>query len=175
MNRLLRKSLIISSVLLAFQAFAQAPVNDSDIVKSVQGQISNNPLTSSTHVTVDSQSGDVVLTGVVDTGQQASALVQMSQSTPGVTDVNTDNLKIKDSKHPITDTMITAKIKGLFLRDKLFSEKDIDSMSIKVETKNGVVHLAGSASSTQAQENAINTAKSVKGVKKVVSHIKVAE
>ncbi len=170
-----KKILLVSTILLTFQAFAQATVSDGDILKSIKSQISNNPVTSSAHVTVDSQAGNVILTGIVTTDHEADALVEMAQSTPGVIDVNTDNLKVKESKQPFADTVVTAKIKGLFLREKLFSDKDIASTTVKVETKNGVVYLTGSANSAQAVENAVQISRSVKGVTKVVSHIKTTD
>jgi len=173
MLSLVKKSLFISTVFFTLQVFAQLAVSDNEIVKSIQSQIANNAETSSTQITLSSQTGTVSLAGTVDTDQQASALVEIAQFTPGVVDVDTDHLSVKKSEQPFTDTVITAKIKGLFLRDKLFTEADIAALSVKVETKNGVVHLSGTASSDTQVQNAIHVARSVKGVQKVVSNIKI--
>lgn len=85
-------------------------------------------------------------------------------------DVNIENLGVKESKQSLADTLITGKIKGLFLREKLFSRNEIASGN-RVETKNGIVHLTGKASSKEVMKNAIELAQSVQGVKKVESHL----
>lgn len=176
MKSLLKKSILVVVAFLTLQAFAQsAAVSDNDIVRSIQTQVANNPETASARVTVTSQQGNVSLVGMIDTDQQASALVETAQSTPGVVDVLTSDLKVKESKQPFTDTVITAKVKGLFVRDKVFSSKDISVLSVKVETKNGVVHLSGTAASSTELQNAVQLARSVKGVTKVVSHVKVSK
>lgn len=168
-----------STILLAFltlNAFAGSVVIDDDeIVKSIQNRIASDPQVSSVHIVLSSLEGDVVLSGTVDTGQQATALVEIAQSTPGVTDVITSDLKIKDSEQPFTDAFITAKVKGLFLRDKLFTTKDISVMSVKVETKNGIVHLSGITNSRAELQNAIKIAQAVKGVKKIKSYVTVSK
>lgn len=175
MRSLLMKSLVLSTALFAAQVFANQPhVSDKDIVANIQQKISADSEVSNTNVNISSNKGEVNLSGTVDTDQQASTLVEIAQSTPGVDDVDTPDLKVKDSSQPMTDAYITAKVKGLFLREKLFSEKDIAAMSVDVETKDGVVHLAGTADSKAEIQNAIHLAKSVKGVKKVESHIKLS-
>jgi len=95
------------------------------------------------------------------------------QSTKGVKDVNSNELKITRSQQPFTDTAITAKIKGLYLREKLFGAADVAVMSINVETKNGVVHLTGEADNSTQIQNAVALAKTVDGVKSVESRVKV--
>lgn len=165
---LILRTILIISLLLSLQSFA-ANITDSDIAASVKKQISANPVTASTHVKLISDAGTIILFGAVSTDQQASTLIEIAQSTPGVVDVDIENLQVKKSKQPLSDTLITAKIKGLFLRDKIFTEKDIASGS--VETKNGVVHLAGNAKSEEAIKNAVELAQSVKGVKNVESHL----
>lgn len=163
-------ALLIVSFLFSLASFA-SDITDDDIAASIKKQIGSNPITASIHsVKLISDSGTIILTGAVKTDQQASALIEIAQSTPGVVDVNVEHLVVKESKQPLVDTLITAKIKGLFLRDKLFSEKEIASGTM-VETKNGVVHLAGKASSEEAIKNAVQLAESVKGVKKVESHL----
>jgi hyperosmotically inducible periplasmic protein len=171
MKQFLKKILFISTLFFSLQSLA-ADITDSAIVKSIEGQIAANPITSSTHVTLSSHAGNIMLSGIVDTDQEAGTLIEIAQSTPGVTEVSTDSLKVKESTQPFADTVITAKIKGLFLRDKLFTEKEIAAS--RVETKNGIVYLSGTANSNQAINNAIRLAKSVKGVKKVESHLMVS-
>lgn len=170
--KLLKKTIFLVSFFLSLQSLA-ADLTDEDIAASIKKQISTNPITASTHIKLISDRGSVSYSGVVKTDQQASTLVEIAQSTPGVLDVNIEELRVKESKQPLADTLITAKIKGIFLREKLFSEKEIASGSM-VETKNGIVHLAGKASSEESMKNAIELAQSVKGVRKVESHLVVS-
>lgn len=71
----------------------------------------------------------------------------------------------------VTDTIITAKVKAEFAKDKLVS-----ATNVKVETNdNGVVQLTGSAKSKAEAEQAIKLAQNVKGVTAVKSDIVIAE
>jgi hyperosmotically inducible protein len=68
----------------------------------------------------------------------------------------------------VSDTVITAKVKELFLEDK-----DISSLILHVTTKKGVVHLKGKVNTAYEKKIAINLAKTVKGVKDVKCDLKV--
>jgi len=160
------------------QAFANSPITaiaDTAITGMVKAKIVADPTLSNSQVDVTTNKGVVSLSGTVKTDSEADALVQIAQSISSVKDVNTSKLSVQESKHPMADTIITAKIKGLFIREKLFGDKDIAAMSIHVETNNGIVALTGTADSNQQASNAVKIAKSVKGVKNVESRIKVME
>lgn len=73
------------------------------------------------------------------------------------------------------DALITAKVKGMFMQQELFGDKDISAMGIKVETVDGVVTLSGSADNKDQATNAEKIAKSVMGVKEVKSDVKIVE
>jgi len=91
-----------------------------------------------------------------------------------VADVSSDADKIvKQSERSVEDTAITAKVKGIYMREKLFSEKDISMTGVSVETTNGVVYLTGSVKTQAEVNNAIKLAKSIQGVKKVESKLNV--
>ena len=68
----------------------------------------------------------------------------------------------------MSDSMITAKVKEVFLRDD-----KVSVLSISVETDNGVVTLTGDVESKSEAHAAVRAAKKVKGVKKVVSKLVV--
>lgn len=68
----------------------------------------------------------------------------------------------------VSDTVITAKVKELFLEDK-----DISSLIMHVTTKNGVVNLTGKVNTPYEKKIAANLAKTVKGVKEVRCNLKV--
>jgi hyperosmotically inducible protein len=68
------------------------------------------------------------------------------------------------SEHPLSDSAITAKVKTA-----LIAKKDLKSMHIHVETRNGVVTLTGSVPSKDQADAAVEAAKGVDGVKDVTN------
>lgn len=149
-------------------------VADGVITTQVKAQIVADPSLSNFAVNVTTHKGVVKLQGTVNTNDDAAALVQMAQSVQGVKDVNTSELKTKESKQLAKDMLITAKIKGLFLREKLFGDQDVSSLGVKVETNNGIVSLTGTVENQTQADNAKQIAQSVAGVQKVISRIEVS-
>lgn len=147
-------------------------VPDKVILAKVKSKIATDTALSSYKMNVSSTDGIVTLDGTVKSDTDASALVQIAQSIEGVKDVNTKELKIENSTQPFTDIMITAKIKGTYLREKL-AGKNVPA-ALSVETNNGVVYLSGSVDTKEQEVNAENLAKAVNGVKSVNSRIKVS-
>ena len=80
---------------------------------------------------------------------------------------------VNASSQVMSDTAITAKIKGLFVSEKVFGDKDISISGVKVITKNGIVHLTGTVATETQADNAIKIAKSVNGVIKVIFKLNV--
>lgn len=144
---------------------------DTTITHRVQNKIAMDPSLSVFKIKVETKKNTVYLSGTVNSDTDASAIVQLAQSIAGVKDVDTQLLKIKNSAQPFTDTSITAKVKGTFIREKIFG-KDVPP-DLKVETNNGIVYLSGTAKSQHEINTAIDLAKSVTGVKKVESRLKL--
>lgn len=67
------------------------------------------------------------------------------------------------------DSYLTSAIKT-----KLVGDVALKSFDIHVVTKNGVVTLTGTLPNTELGDEAIRTAKSVSGVKDVISDIKIS-
>lgn len=68
----------------------------------------------------------------------------------------------------IADATVTTKVKGVLLK-----EEALKSLAIHVKTDRGVVMLSGFVDSKQEADRAVEVAKTVEGVKKVESAIKV--
>ncbi len=68
----------------------------------------------------------------------------------------------------VSDTVITAKVKELFLADK-----DIASLIIQVTTKDQIVFLTGKVNTPYEKKIAVNLAKTVSGVQQVKCKLKV--
>ncbi len=66
----------------------------------------------------------------------------------------------------IDDTVVTAKVKALMIRDTA-----LKSFQISVETYKGVVQLSGFVDSTETKEKADFIARTVKGVQSVTNNL----
>jgi len=170
--RKLKVLILTSTILFSPYVFADT-ASDSEITQSIEAKIAADPSSSAAHIKVDTQNGVVTILGVVESKTQASKIVELAESTDGVKNVATDQLAVKGSKQPLTDTFITSKVKGVFIREKLFTDSEVAAMSITVETKNGVVYLSGTADNQDQIKKAVSLAKSVDGVKNVKSTVKI--
>lgn len=146
---------------------SQQAYSDQVGINEIKHRIERNALVSGLNIQVTSQDGKVSLTGEVNTDEEASTLIEIAESVPGTRDVLIDHLRVKKSSQPLADLAITAKVKGSFVREKLFGTAPISVMGIHVETKNGVVYLTGVADNQTQAENAMTLAKKVEGVKSV--------
>lgn len=149
--------------------------DDATLTQDVQTKFAAEPALTSKTIIVKTNQGIVVLSATLDTSEQASKAIEIAESVPGVKDVDSSALTVKDSKQPFTDTEITAKIKGTFLRERLFGKVDVPVITINVSTKDGVVYLTGTASTKQQIKKAISLAKAIKDVKQVNSEVRVQQ
>jgi hyperosmotically inducible protein len=162
---------IAFSSVISFQAFA---VSDADITNSVKYKIANNANTAQSKIEVSTKKGVVYLKGNVKTEDEATTAIEAANSVTGVTDVDASKLLVKSSSsQPYVDAFITAKVKGAFVREKLFGDKPVEVSGISVETKNGVVNLTGTVDNQDLVNTAVSIAKTVKGVKDVKSTVEV--
>ncbi|MFZ2315890.1 MAG: BON domain-containing protein [Gammaproteobacteria bacterium] len=149
--------------------------DDAIIVKSIKSHLHNSKTLSKLKIDVKSTDGNVLLVGNVDSDSQAGSIVEIAQSIVGVKDVDASGIKVKDSSQPYADMVITAKAKGLLLREKVFGKKDVSAVNLSVETKDGVVYLTGAIEKNVQIENAIKIIQGIKGVSKVEYNIKKVE
>lgn len=152
-------------------------VPDSQLLTVVKDKIEADKSLagSNVNVTIETKDQVVILTGVVNSDSEADTMIKIAESTPGVKDVDTTNLQVKESKQPLQDTYITAKVKGKLIREKLFGDDDVTPMTVHVETNNGVVYLTGTAETREQVENAVKIAQSVKDVTKVRYRIQLTK
>lgn len=147
-------------------------VKDSAITGYIYAQIALEKNISKLKIDVSTDKGKVTLEGTVNADIEASTVIQIASSAPGVIAVDASRLKILKSSQPFTDLAITAEIKGAFIREKIFDHATMP-MDVAVETKNGIVYLSGRASSQAQVDKVIKISQTVSGVKRVVSSVKV--
>lgn len=171
---ILNKSIACMAIIpfLLLGSSALAAENDAEITNKVESRIKNNSTISKFSIKVDTNEGIVTLKGDVNTENEAKIAVEEAASVPDVKDVDTTNLMVK-SDSPYEDSYITAKVKGSFVREKLFGDKSIDVSGVSVETRDGIVYLSGTADTEDQINTAISLAKKIKGVKDVQSTVKV--
>ncbi len=150
----------------------QKYISDSAITAQIKAAFLKSSILSPFDIKVVTKNEIVFLSGIVDTDTQYSEAVSSAESTPGVKDVNADQLTVKGSSAPLQDTYITAKIKGAYTKASL-QGTDVSVINTHVETKDGVVYLSGTLANPQQMTNAIEIAKSVAGVKSVKSALTV--
>jgi osmotically-inducible protein OsmY len=149
----------------------ECKVNDSEILRDLEYKIATDKTLSDADINFQSTNCVVTISGVVKNLDLASKAVEIATSTQGVISVNTDNLVVDDRKQLFKDAYITAKVKGLFIKEKVLGDMPVSVAGVHVETKNGIVYLTGTATSKQAK-NAEELAKSVDEVVRVESKIK---
>lgn len=148
-------------------------VSDATITTKVKSAFLRSAVLKKTKISVATTNHEVNLSGTLATDQEYGEAVTLADSIDGVTNVNADNLKVTASSSPIHDTYITGMVKGSFIREKLFGDKEIAVWPVSVETKDGVVYLTGEVDTTQERDNALSIAQKVPNVKSVNSTITV--
>lgn len=149
-------------------------ISDSLITANVKAKFTIAKLLNPLDISVSTHHGIVDLKGQVDSETEYEKAVELAQSIKGVKDVNTDKLTVKGStKSPTKDALITVKIKGKLMQESIFSDKDIKSLGITVETVDGVVQLSGTVDSPEQKANILKVAQSVSGVKSIESDLKI--
>lgn len=144
-------------------------VADTVITTKIKALYALSPVAKTLHISVVTMNGDVALIGTVATDIEYEAAISLAQSVDGVTNVNADQLMITKSKAPMADTYLTAKAKGLLIKEKLFGTKSIEYWPVTIETKNSVAYLAGVVDTEEQRANIIKLIEGIHGVTSVKS------
>jgi len=114
--------------------------------------------------------GHVMLTGNVPTVEDRARAVQLAWATPKVKEV-INEIEINDrselGRWP-KDTWISARLKN-----KLLWDTHVNSFNYQIEVVNRNIYLAGVAKDATELERVTTHARKIKGVKKVVSHVRL--
>ncbi|MGJ3261580.1 MAG: BON domain-containing protein [Rhodospirillales bacterium] len=120
-------------------------------------------------VGIEVYEGRVLLTGRVPTEDHRARAVKIAW---GVSDVKDVINEVLVSENPLSDiandSWITTQLKS-----KMTFDKDILAINYSIETVGAVIHLIGIAQDKDELQRVINHARSIKYVKRVVSHVRV--
>ena len=167
------------------------PIDDSVITTKVKADLAKDKQVRGRDIEVKTVNGVVELTGTARTKGEASKAASIARKVKGVTSVKNDiqvaaasasapaaerapardrdrPTTAKASDQPVSDSVITTKVKALYATDK-----DVSFRTVEVKTVNGVVHLGGTAKSKEEAAKAASLARDVDGVKSVKNEIKV--
>ena len=165
------------------------PIDDSVITTKVKAELVKDKQVRARDIEVKTVNGVVELTGTARTKGEASKAASIARKVKGVKSVKNDiqvaaasapasaseKAQAKDrpatakgSDQPVADSVITTKVKALYVKDK-----DVSFTTVEVKTVNGVVHLGGTAKSKAEADKAAALARDVEGVKSVKNEIKV--
>jgi len=198
MNKKLFVPILMMIICFSFACKQNAShVSDSDLVSAVKVKLHSDPKLAASDINVKSDNSIVKLDGKVTSADDEKRAVHLASSVPGVTRVESElkidntitNDEIKDrvkeddraakkemeaqtpdSKHPMDDAAITAKVKMTLAEDHLLS-----AFNINVDTKNQVVTLTGTVKNELAARHAVQVAQAVDGVKSVNSVLTVKQ
>jgi len=173
---MLKKTVLCGALAFAFFAPLTSIADsqsDKKITTEIEALYAKSLALKSSKIAVMASDNNVSLKGDLTTDMQYEEAVALAQSVSDVTDVKADELKVKESKAPMADTYITAKVKGMLMKEKLFGSKAVDYWPVNIETKDSVVYLSGKVDTEEQVKNIENIAKSINGVKSVSSNITV--
>jgi hyperosmotically inducible protein len=160
----------------ALPVFADAgsAINDTVITGKIKSGLVGDSVTHATTIGVETNNGSVTLKGTANSETEATRAVQIAESVKDVKNVDATQLQVKNSTQPMADAYITAKVQGVFLKNNLTSgEKNVPISSVKVETQQGIVFLSGTVENSNQASKMAELAKSVDGVSKVESTLKI--
>lgn len=144
---------------------------DTSITAQVKAALVADPIAKARNVDVEVFKGRVQLNGFVDTAEQRAQAATVASRVIGVTKVE-NNLEIKGATRTagvvIDDAALTAKVKAA-----LSADERTKAHQINVETRNGVVLLAGFVETDTERNLANQLAGAISGVKRVDNRIAV--
>jgi len=142
--------------------------NDKGIQIAINERMLQKSMTLFRKVSVTVYEGRVLLTGVVPTQEDSDEAARIAWANERTIEV-LNELQVApggDLIDAANDAWISSQ-----LRFKLTGDKDVVDLNYSIETVNGVVYLLGLAQSEQEIIRVTDHARTIKGVRRVVSHV----
>jgi hyperosmotically inducible periplasmic protein len=148
-------------------------VDDSAVTAKVKTALARDPSTSAYRIDVETFRGEVQLNGFVSSADMKSSATRVAKSVEGVKTVS-NNLRVGDGDRTagevVDDTVITAKVKTALATDPV-----VAAHQVNVETREGVVQLAGFVDNGDQKAKASELTRRVAGVKQVDNQLEVKQ
>lgn len=167
-------SLLISNFSYAANFTAiKKDISDSLITTKITAKFAKDGILNPLNISVTTDNGTVILSGNVKSQEGFMKIIDIVNNTNGVKKIETNNLIIKNVNTNLLDAYITAKVETAILKAKVLDDSSIPLVGINTSTNNGVVVLDGKVKSLGSATILIKRIANIKGVKKVISHLKV--
>lgn len=150
-------------------------IHDAVITAKITAWYVKNTNLNPLKIFVSTQDGIVTISGFVENKNAYIDALRIAKSTDGVKGINADELEIKKVNTLFADAYITAKVETAVLKAKVLDDESIPLVGINASTENGVVTITGELPSEKAITVLIKRVSHIKGVKKIISHLKMAE
>jgi hyperosmotically inducible protein len=158
------------------QRAAGETIDDSVITAKVKAALIDNDIVDAGEVNVNTYRGVVQLSGFVDSNDEKTQATQATRAVDGVKEVRND-LKVqgegtqmadRSAGAVVDDSTLTAKVKTALIADETTK-----GTQINVETRDGVVQLAGFVNTDAERDRATQVARGVSGVKDVRNDLEI--
>jgi osmotically-inducible protein OsmY len=124
-----------------------------------------------TKLSLTVENGRVLITGVVQSPEEKLEAVKLAWQARGVKQI-INEIQVDQPKTIgayANDTWIASQ-----LRTRLILDPDIQSINYSIDTVKGIVYLMGVAQSQDELNRVVRVARKIKGVKQVVSYVKMS-
>ena len=161
----------LMSATTAGPALAQpaGPGQSQQQIAQIQLRLQKNPDLKNNPIGVSVNNGVATLTGTVDTQAEKSDAARLAL-VGGIVGVdNRLDVGSKGIREAVSDSGVTAKIKGQLIADEMTRFSDVS-----VKTNNGVVTLTGSVPDEEALKQVLSVASSAPGVTRVENDLTIA-
>jgi hyperosmotically inducible protein len=141
------------------------------IAARVKSALASDPVTDAIKIDVEVDQDMVQLNGFVDTEAERSRAEEIASSTEGVAAV-TNNLQLqprdRTSGEYVSDKALVTQVKAALAADPV-----APALSIDVEADQGVISLGGHVNSEAERDAALEAARRVAGVVKVIDNLDI--
>ena len=148
-------------------------IDDSTITAKVKTELARDPATSARRIEVETFRGEVQLNGFVPSDEMKSEATRVARNVKGVKRVD-NNLRVDEGSRTaggvVDDSVITAKVKMALAADSTVAAHEVN-----VETREGVVQLAGFVDNSTQKQQATEVARRIAGVKQVDNQLEVKQ
>ena len=148
---------------------APTMLDDAAITAKVKTELIGDKNVKARNIDVDTVAGVVVLSGYVDSQQEANRAGSLAKSVSGV-------VRVKNELRVGSRTMgqgFDDKVLGGKIKTRLMEEPGIKSLNIDVDVYSGTANVTGVVASQEQKKNVLNLIRSIEGVRGVVDNLLV--
>ena len=143
--------------------------DDTAITAKVKTELIGDKNIKARNIDVDTVAGMVVLSGYVDSPQEANRAASLAKSVSGVVRVKNDlQVGSRTIGQGFDDKVLAGKIKA-----RLIEEPGIKSLNIEVEVYSGSANVIGIVTSQGQKKTILNLIRSIEGVKGIVDNLQI--